>query len=727
TYKLTIPVLFDPFTGTVINSSGSTNDLQDITITDDLNATGASLSYVSHTITWLDDGTSVPHTFSNVGGALTFSNFPIVSAGRQFVIALTVVLNDTPPPTNAPGTPFINTATWTFGRLIGGVFHEPLPGENGVTPPMTIVAPALVVRKSGPATMNLGRWADFAIDVQNTGTSDAWNVSLRDLLPRGATGGMCNLTPEILSAQVFAADGVTPVPGKGPLNACSDYSLSYSAAPNCQLDITMLTAPGTIGANQHLIIRYTTQLDANTQNGVALTNVAGAIQWFNGDSSNTNRKAYTGTLTNGTPGILDNQDAHTVTTAVSGYFFDKTVANLTSGVNPATTAAPGDKLRYTLRFRTTNQALSNFRIFDEMDAQFASGTLTLVTSPAGSDTSATSRTGGSNATGVIDIRNLNLPVNSEALIQFDITLKPAIANGTVVTNQATVRLANGTTFAWSDDPNVNGTTDPTVPNGEDPTRVTIVSSAPSDPALVLTKSGPAPMNLGQWGNFGIDAQNTGTSDAWNVSLRDLLPRSATGGMCDLTPEILSAQVFAADGVTPVPGKGPLNGGSDYSLSYNAAPNCQLNITMLTAAGTIGPTQRLVIRYRTQLDANTQNAVTLTNVAGAMQRFNDASSNANRKSYTGTLTNGTPGIPDNQDAHTVTVALSNDPALVLTKSGPATMNLGQWGNFGIDVQNTGTSDAWNMSLRDLLPRGATGGMCDLTPEILSAQVFAADGV
>ncbi len=31
--------------------------------------------------------------------------------------------------------------------------------------------------------------------------------------------------------------------------------------------------------------------------------------------------------------------------------FDKTVADLTSGVNPAKTAAPGDNLRYTLRFR----------------------------------------------------------------------------------------------------------------------------------------------------------------------------------------------------------------------------------------------------------------------------------------------------------------------------------------------------------------------------------------
>src|SRR5216683_7004822 len=40
TYKLTIPVLFDPLSGIVINNQGSPNDLHDITITDDLNATG---------------------------------------------------------------------------------------------------------------------------------------------------------------------------------------------------------------------------------------------------------------------------------------------------------------------------------------------------------------------------------------------------------------------------------------------------------------------------------------------------------------------------------------------------------------------------------------------------------------------------------------------------------------------------------------------------------------
>src|SRR5207247_5755304 len=120
-----------------------------------------------------------------------------------------------------------------------------------------------------------------------------------------------------------------------------------------------------------------------------------------------------------------------------------------------------------------------------------------------------SSTGGAKGTGIIDIRNLSLPAaGGEALIQFDVTLASTLSNGTVVTNQSTLRLADGTAFALSDDPNINGTASPTVSGDEDPTRVTIVSAA-SDPALVVTKSGPTTMNLGQWGTFAIDAQNTG--------------------------------------------------------------------------------------------------------------------------------------------------------------------------------------------------------------------------
>ncbi|HXH27741.1 MAG TPA: DUF11 domain-containing protein, partial [Candidatus Polarisedimenticolia bacterium] len=532
TYTLTIPVLYDPATGNVINSSGSVNDLHGITVRDDLNATGADLSYVSHVAYWLDNGAPVPHTFSNVGGALTFDNFPVVPAGRQFVIKLTVVLNNTP--TNAPGTQFINTAKWDFGRIIDLVYYEPLPGEWGVTPPMTIAAPELVVNKSGPATMNLGQWGDFAIDVQNTGLTEAWDVSLRDLLPDGATGGMCDRTPEIQSARVFEADGVTPVPGKGPLSPGGDYSLSYRGPPDCRLDLTMLTAAATIGPNERLIIRYRTQLDADTQDGVTLTNVAGAIQWFNDGAGNPGRQAYTRALTDGTVGIPDHEDAHTVTVALTGFFFEKTVADITSGADPATTAAPGDRLRYTLRFRTTNQALGNFRIFDDLEVlntqpAFAPGTLTLVAYPAGADISATSSTGGTYATGVIDVRGLSLPANGELLIQFDITLRPALPNGTVVTNQAALRLVDGTTVALSDDPTINGTADPAVPGDEDPTRVTIVSNPVFRVQKISTDltGDPNVLLAGETLRYTLTVKNIGNENAVNVVLRDAVPVNTT--------------------------------------------------------------------------------------------------------------------------------------------------------------------------------------------------------
>src|SRR5262245_7822522 len=289
TYRLVIPVLFDPLTGTVIDDQGSPNDLHGITVWDDLNATGVNLTYVSHTAYWLGSGVPVPRTFSNVTGTRTFALFPIVPAGDQFVIELTVVLEDTP--TNAPGTQFINTARWDFGRLIDGVFHEPLPGENGISPPLTIAAPQLVMTKTGPATLgrtlNLGEWGQFRLDVENTGLSDAWDVTLRDRLPDGATGGMCDQTPELLSVTLAG----------NPLSQGTHYSLAYTGAPTCELTLTLLDAAGPLGPAQHLIVDYRSRLDADTQDGVTLTNVAGATEWFNDDTGNPDRITFTRTLT----------------------------------------------------------------------------------------------------------------------------------------------------------------------------------------------------------------------------------------------------------------------------------------------------------------------------------------------------------------------------------------------------------------------------------------------
>jgi uncharacterized repeat protein (TIGR01451 family) len=596
TWKMTIPVLFDPATGTVINASGSPNDLHSITVLDDLNrpATGADLTYVSHDIYWLGSGAPVPHTFTNVGGLLTFDDIPVVDAGDQFVIELTVVLDSTP--ANTPGTQFFNTAKWDFGRLIDNVFYEPLPGEWGVTPPMTIAEPDLVVTKTGPATMNLGQWGDFVVDIRNMGLTDAWDVSVRDLLPDLATGGMCDLPPDIQSVQVFDSDGVTQVPGKGPLIPGSDYTLSYSGAPGCQLDLRMLTAEGAIGPDERLIIRYRTQLDANTLDGVQLINVAGAIQWFNGDGGNPGRVEYTRTLTNGSPGTPDHEDAHMVTVALSGYFFEKTVEDRTSGANPATTASPGDVLRYTLRFRATDQALVDFSIHDEIDAlnpgaSFIPGSLTLVAWPNGADISGTSSTGGANGTGVIDVGALSVPVGGDMVIQFDITLGSSLTNGDVVTNQSSALLSAGTTFALSDDPGVNGTADPTVPGDEDPTRVTIVSS----PQFLIQKistdltGDPAVLLAGETLRYTITVKNVGNEDAAGVILRDAVPVNTTYVPGSTTMN--GTPVADTGGLSPLVNGMPISSPADPtpgSMPADASNN-PLNVATITFDVVVDPT------------------------------------------------------------------------------------------------------------------------------------------
>jgi uncharacterized repeat protein (TIGR01451 family) len=536
TYRLTMPVLFDPATQTVINNLGSANDLHGVTVTDDLNATGADLTYLSHVAYWEDTGEPVSHTFSNAGGLLTFDGFPIIPSQRQIVVEITVVLDDTP--NNFVGKQFVNTAKWDFGRLIDGVFYEPLPGEWGVTPPMTIGGPDLVVTKTGPATLgrtlNLGEWGEFAVDVQNVGLSDAWDVTLLDRLPDGPTGGMCELTPEVLSAQVFAADGVTPVAGKGPLVAGTHYTLNYSAAPACELSLTMLSASAAISPGERLIVRYRTQLDADTDDGVALTNVAGATEWFNRESTAATRTRYSRTLTNGTVGVDDHEDAHTVTSALFGLFFEKTVANLTTGVNPTATATPGDVLRYTLRLQTTDSELNGVSFRDDLGALnptavFLPGSLSLVagTLPPGADASNTDPNGGTNGAGLLDIRNLSLPANSEIIVQFDIALYPMIPDDTVITNQS--ELFGASKLADSDDPYVNGQADPTVAGDEDPTRVIIQSSPVFEVEKISTDltGDPVVLLAGDTLRYTFTVWNVGTEDAVDAVIMDQVPANTS--------------------------------------------------------------------------------------------------------------------------------------------------------------------------------------------------------
>lgn len=479
TYTLTLPSM--EYTG-----GPSTNDLGNIVLTDNLNALGVDVTLMGTPVATWQSGGAVAHTFTNTAGLLTFG-LPNIPTGDQIIIEITVVLDNTA--ANLPGTSFTNTAEWTFSRAIdldeNGIiedgtvdldgdgiiedeFFDPLPGESGISLPMTIAAPDLIVTKtSTESALNLGIPAIFSIDVQNNGGTDAWHATILDQLPDFVTAGTCDTDPSAsVSARIFAADGTTPV--SGLLAPGTDYSVSYTGAPTCQLSLTMLSSDAVIGPTERLIINYQTQLDADTTNdGFILTNIAAATEWFSGDGTYS-RITHTKTLTDGTPAVIDHEDSYNITTALSGYFFQKTVQNLTTGVNPATTAAPNDTMRYRLRVFNVDQNIDNITITDTLDpTKFDTSTFSMIAFPAGSTFTFDTVTG---ELQVVGFPTLSVSQGSEIIIDFEIDIAAGLTNGEVVPNQATLS-ADGPFVITSDDPYLNGIAAPGDPT--DSTNVVI--------------------------------------------------------------------------------------------------------------------------------------------------------------------------------------------------------------------------------------------------------------
>src|SRR3989441_891884 len=85
TYRLTFPQLVSATTGAVVNPNGSNVEVDQVTVTDNLNATGVSLSYVNSSAVWKGSGAPVPFAVTNASGLLTFSGFPPIPAGQQIV------------------------------------------------------------------------------------------------------------------------------------------------------------------------------------------------------------------------------------------------------------------------------------------------------------------------------------------------------------------------------------------------------------------------------------------------------------------------------------------------------------------------------------------------------------------------------------------------------------------------------------------------------------------
>ena len=697
TYTITAPLLGQlDSTGTFqYIANADSNDISNVVITDDLTTSGAVLSYVTNTAylvdssgnrtskgsltlgagnTWL---TNHPGIMSDGTKHLVFSYennsaLSLIPAGSHIEIDLTVVLDNTP--TNVAGTQFSNTSNTWFNKTINSTNIADLQAWPSTTPMMTIAAPNLVVTKKGTnalggSTLNLSQWGTFTIDVQNTGSSDAWNITILDRLPDGATGGMCNMTPQVLSARVFAADGITPV--SAPLVQGTDFTFSYTGAPTCELTLAMLTAATKIGPSEHLIINYQSQLDIDSKDGIPLSNVAGATRWFSGDSSLTGRQQYDkGPLTDGTPGVLDFQDSATVTTALAGYYFQKTVGNLTSGANPATTAAPGDRLRYRVRLYNVSQTFNGIKISDPLNPNsFDLTTFVMVTPPpAGATYSFDSINGLLSISGAAT--PLNVAVGEELVIEFEITLKSTLTNGTAVDNQATL-TATGLT-AMSDDPYVNGIALPGYP--ADPTRVMIQTLglvAQKTVSIAVDNNSNGLVDPGDVLLYTITVNNLGDAPVTAVVLTDDVPADTT---------------YVANSVTlnglplgqPDGGVSPLTSG----VAINSAGS---------VSGAIAAHSSAVVTFRVQVIAGVPAGTVISNqgyvTSNKLTTATDADGNASNGNQPTTIVVGSAQQ----------VMISKEVVVV---SGGAALP-GSVLEYTVNVTNTSTTSVTNLVITDNL--------------------------
>ena len=527
-YQITVPEVALPIA------------LHDVRIIDDLTASAADLNFVSVTKLigsqpWspVNSGTQTNLLIEDTAQGID------IPAGEQIVISVTVQVADSV--TNVSGLTFSNTASYTYNQIPNDNASQ-LSGVADTTANMTIVGPDnLILSKSGPAQMQIDIAETFTLDIQNTGTSPAWDITITDKLPSNApaVGGMCDIAPSITSAQIFQADGVTPV--SLPLVQGIDYSTSFSAEPVCDFVITMQSAAAALAENNRLIITYETKLDVDSADNLSLTNIAATTEWFSTDTNGAGAPAETRTynraLTNGTTLISDHEDAHTVTSELPKILVQKSVVNISSGLSPGSSAVPGEILRYSILLQNvSNIEASNFNFVDELDALnvtpvFNAGSLNLITIPLGADVSNTDSSGGLQGTGLVDIRKLTLGVagsaNDSLLIEFEVTLAAVITNGTVVLNQGHIQTP---AFDYpSDDPNINGADDPLIVGDEDATETLISSAAQFEILKTSTDltDDPAILLSGDTLRYTITVKNIGDENAVNATITDQLPANTS--------------------------------------------------------------------------------------------------------------------------------------------------------------------------------------------------------
>ncbi|MBT8443113.1 MAG: DUF11 domain-containing protein, partial [Gammaproteobacteria bacterium] len=302
------------------------------------------------------------------------------------------------------------------------------------------------------------------------------------------------------------------------------------------------------------------------------------------------------------------------------------------------------------------------------------------------DTSNTDPAGGTNGAGIVDVRNLSVPVDSEVQIQFDVTLAPKLGNGLIATNQAD--LLGATKLADSDDPNINGRADPNIAGDEDPTVVQIISGPDFRIEKISTylNGDPTVLLAGETLRYTITVQNAGTEDATNVTLVDQVPANTAY----------------------LPGSTTLNG---VALADNAAGDSPLTDGMLInapgdptpgAMNAITPDNVATITFDVVVDPGVPDGIVLSNQAFLSAIAHGIANQPSDDPRTEILDDPTMDIVGQLPL----LFATKSAALEVDASSPGLVDPGDVLRYTITVYNNGQVPATVVELFDNVPANTT---------------------
>ena len=246
----------------------------------------------------------------------------------------------------------------------------------------------LQITTSAAQALTRGSNASYTLTVTNNG-------------PKTATGGT--------SVTIPLADNLTLASYTGTGWSCAVSGTTLTCTYNPPIAVN--------AAANALVINFGTT--STTQNSIDLTATVAGNLFDNRSSNNTTTLAMT----------LGSPDLDTST---------KTVEDLNGGMVMA-----GDTLRYTITLTNTGAIPATAAsVTDNLPANI--GSFSVYSTPAGAVTTITPAPGGSNNTGQVVVSNIAVPTSSSVTVVIDAVIADGTADGTSITNTATVNNGIGT-------------------------------------------------------------------------------------------------------------------------------------------------------------------------------------------------------------------------------------------------------------------------------------------